>query len=238
MVDEQCGTNSFFVLMGQAGYVNGENELDYICELYGQGNGATGARSITVEDINEITGYDPQNTGTGEVFDKGGIGEYGNKVIYTKNAQTGYIDTSGSNGIKNTGFIYTIFTYYNGKEWISLESGDSTTVESTYYSYYFETLTNSQSDTPVGLSPTSEAYQMLLGSYWLASLSVFTDYGKVRWSIGSIFDNMIDYGIVYSSNNTIPQDNYNWIRPIVSLESNISISGGDGSSVETAYQIQ
>ena len=49
--------------------------------IWKRGKGATGAKSITIEDINKITGYDPTNTGDGKPFGTGNI-QYGNKVTY------------------------------------------------------------------------------------------------------------------------------------------------------------
>ena len=55
--------NSDLYLKGQKGYENGISELNKISEIYGYGKGAESARSITVEDINKITGYDPNYEG-------------------------------------------------------------------------------------------------------------------------------------------------------------------------------
>lgn len=40
------------------GYVYGEEVINQVCSIYGTGEGAKGARSITIEDINQLTGYD------------------------------------------------------------------------------------------------------------------------------------------------------------------------------------
>ena len=55
--------NANFYLKGKAGYVYGESELDKVCSVFGSGYGATGARSVNVDDINKITGYNPNNVG-------------------------------------------------------------------------------------------------------------------------------------------------------------------------------
>lgn len=39
-------------------YSKGVDTLDKICEVYGRGTGAKGARSIRIEDVNKVTGYD------------------------------------------------------------------------------------------------------------------------------------------------------------------------------------
>ena len=50
---------TYYYLKGQDGYQNGTQELNKISALYGQGKYATGGRSITVEDVNKITGFNP-----------------------------------------------------------------------------------------------------------------------------------------------------------------------------------
>ncbi len=60
-------------------YLNGASELDGLCAPYGKGESATRARSIRVEDVNKITGYDPERAKWG----KAQICEYGNEVTYS-----------------------------------------------------------------------------------------------------------------------------------------------------------
>ena len=45
-------------LNGKEGYTNGLQQLKDMCTPYGQGEKANGARNITIEDINRVTGYD------------------------------------------------------------------------------------------------------------------------------------------------------------------------------------
>ena len=42
---------------------NGVEEIENVCKLYGRGKYAIGSRSITIDDINKITGYNPNNIG-------------------------------------------------------------------------------------------------------------------------------------------------------------------------------
>lgn len=85
--------NKYFSLQGRIGYQNVETELNKIASLYGHGIHATGARSVNIDDINRITGYNPnaegiknptQNQITGEnKYGKGYLNEYGNEVTYS-----------------------------------------------------------------------------------------------------------------------------------------------------------
>ena len=81
-------------LSGKDGYNTGISQLNTMCAQYG-----TNARSIKVEDINRVTGYDPTNQGDGTVFGAGQFYEYGNKVTYTASG------SSATNGKTYTGSI-------------------------------------------------------------------------------------------------------------------------------------
>ena len=48
--------NPYFYLKGAKGYINAETALERISKIYGHGVGATGARSLKIEDVNKICG--------------------------------------------------------------------------------------------------------------------------------------------------------------------------------------
>ena len=214
---------TFYYLQGQAGYVNGLSELEEISKLYGQGNGASGARSITVEDINIITGYDPTGYGSGQIY------AYGNEVTYTKNIETGNIDYT-NNGT-TTESSYTSFTYYDEEsdEWKTLGSGENVMLDSSYYSYGSP---SNNSTAHEMLFKNSEIYR-----YWLASPYTYTGIGRCYFGLRIVRNFTVYDSPSYYSNGGIGRFS-NGVRPVVSLNSNINISGGDGSSLDTAYQIQ
>lgn len=203
-------------LRGQTGVEWGEQELNEICAIYGEGNGATDARSITVQDINKITGYHPEVAmyGQGETY------EYGKQTTYS-------LDVANP------------FKYYD-TAWKSLGQGQNVTLTSTAYYYYPDTLTDSETDTTTGIDKESKEYEILFeseGKYWLASsytrtYSDYADFGFYHVNSGQVSPDM-----VFHSNGTICS-NANGVRPIVSLKADVSISGGDGSDTSTAYQIQ
>ena len=51
-------------LYGKAGYKNAVTVLDKVGDVYGHGKGATGGRSITVEDVNKLENYTPKDDTT------------------------------------------------------------------------------------------------------------------------------------------------------------------------------
>ena len=161
-------------LSGKEGYNTGISKLNAMCATYGKNS-----RSITVEDINRVTGYDPTNQGDGTVFGAGQFYEYGNKVTYTASG------SSATNGKTYTGSIS--YEHPDGRK-IGTDNVTSITVESTAYYYYPYSLTTSSSTTGEckGIATDSPAYEMLFGkasdtsdgsgnAFWLASSYVRAD---------------------------------------------------------------
>ncbi len=101
------GSRTYYTLKGQKGYINGIEELNKISAIFGHGKGAEKATSITAEDINEITGYDPETA----KFEEGNFNEYGNKGTYTKEGET-KLSSSATNGQKWSGTQNTL-NYYD-----------------------------------------------------------------------------------------------------------------------------
>lgn len=161
-------------LSGKEGYNTGISQLNTMCAKYG-----TNARSITVEDVNRVTGYNPTNQGDGTVYNKGNFREYGNKVTYT---------ASGSSATNGQIYKEKIINYQHlDGRIIGKDNVDSITVESTRYYYHPYSLTDDDSTTGEckGIATDSPAYEMLFGTnentsnnkgneYWLASLCVDT----------------------------------------------------------------
>ena len=156
-------------LEGKNGYNNGISKLNEMCEPYGRN-----ARSITVEDINRVTGYDPTKQNNNTKYSAGNWNEYGNKVTYT---------TSGSSATNGKTYTNAInkFEHLDGRK-IGSNGVTSITVRCNSYDYYPNTLTQSSSGTVKGIPTTSSVYKMLFRnaqdnancSYWLASLCVTT----------------------------------------------------------------
>ena len=235
--------NEYFYLRGQTGYQYGPDELNDICKMYGKGKGATGARSITIDDINKITKYDPTNTGNGTVYGAGEISEYGNEVTYTKNeGSISYVGTKNGDGINEDSNTSGLFRYYDQDYsiWKSLVTTEKKVYTSTKYSYYPETLTTSKDGQQVGIKTDSKEYEILFSrtsdgqDYWLASQYTITGTGYVYFGMSKISqgqvntDNNSGLYVSYDYTDTDADMGYAGVRPVVSLESGVSILGGDG----------
>jgi len=200
----------YFYLNGRTGFQNAETELNKVASLYGHGTHATGARSVNVDDINKITGYNPLAEGiknptaeqiaSGNKFGKNELYEYGNVVTYSwvgtdypkytsTNGKTGNLSLSHNVTNSGIGDFQNAFSWYdfNTKNWKkSLYTASATTaspveitsLESTYYLYYPETLTTSNDTTAtIGIANNSPERKMLFNNtdskyYWLASRCV------------------------------------------------------------------
>ena len=122
-----------------AGYKNGTTKLNEMCAPYG-----TNARSITVEDINRVTGYIPEHQTTNITSE--------NKYYYDN-------DTANqSSTVTGTEAVYA--GKYGLATALGVTNGNPVT-GNTNYKYYPNTLTLSNSGTTVGIATTSKAYKLL-----------------------------------------------------------------------------
>ncbi len=249
--------NVSFYLRGIAGYNYGEQELNKVCSVFGSGYGATGARSVDVDDINKITGYNPNNVGkydpeqktTGTKYGAGEAYEYGNQTTYAWTETANQISWSGSNTKSGTGSNSNYTTY--GFNWYDIASKtwknsmqDTTapatiaTLTSTRYYYYPDSL-NTSSGTGEGLSTASEEYKTLFMnkaeskvSYWLASSFVYACSIYARFGMRNVYSGgYVNYYYLYNSYGYVYSPSYG-VRPVVSLKSDIQLGEGTSGSYD------
>ena len=112
-----------YEISGADGYENATEELNRIGALYGQGYGAIGGRSITLKDINKITGY---------------------------NATAGETKTYNSNNVSKNGFRF--FDEANNK-WAlltNLFSNVTKSITNTFYEYSVNSISSKAMQTIFG----------------------------------------------------------------------------------------
>ena len=251
-VDEEYA-NSNYYLRGRTGYQNAITELDKISALYGQGEYAEGARSITVEDVNKFTGYNP------EVYEEGELWEYGNVIDYfwqgtnypyysstrAGNGLSGSLSTSHNNSSYGNSFWWYDF---EAEEWKSspYQSGATTPAEPITESSlegdnyittlesndYYYTGSDYISDT------SSNLYKMLFDDvqytgensyYWLASRSVVAASDYAYFYVRYVYDGGVDSdGLAYSYGGE--DDACCGVRPLVSLQSNIQLTSAGANT--------
>lgn len=244
--------STYLRLKGKAGYLNAEKELNRICSLYGKGKYAEGARSITVEDINKITGYDPEHIGvnvnkaTDEEIAKGikagagSLSEYGNKVIYewdgtvypkyTAKAESGNL----TNPHKPKGFLWYDGKKFHKEEYTATPKKICELI-SNYYSYRPETLTLvNDINKSVGIARNSIMNKMLFDIenfgnggeyeyYWLASKNILPDSYAVKYGVRVIRNNMVIGNWNCAYSHTGETDDALGLRPVVTLKTNVKL---------------
>ena len=241
-------------LQGSNGIDNEIARLNTVSAKFADGTKTEKGRSIKVEDVNKITGYDPTDARLDKndltkrgVYGKDRINQYGNNVTYTIKSD-GKVWYKGDKIEKNEKQSSQI------KFWKPETSSNITNlfnITSTAYRYYPETLgtfkgasvTNGQQ--LEGILINGLAYEMLFKlqpdeSYWLASSCVHTDSGFVNWQFFII---TTSNGVVGST--TLWSSGFgsvsvtNAVRPVVSLKSTITpnfVSKDESTGIST-YEI-
>ena len=168
----------------------------------------TEVRSIKVEDIDRVTGYDPKIAENGKPYGAGEVWQYGNKVTYSMNASGKVAYNSAT--AKSEGTNYTKF-------WAPNTSANITspyTVTSTFYGYDVDTDTN--------LAKGSDAYSLLFGNddqyYWLASSYVLACEGYAYFGLRLVYYGGVGSRGLWNSYNGESSSPYG-VRPVVSLAS-------------------
>ena len=245
-------SRTYYNLKGQKGYINGIEELNKISGIFGHGKGAEKATSITVEDINGITGYNPETA----KYSQGNWNEYGNKVTYTR-GEGSALSSSATNG-KTWSRTQGTFNYYDkaSKTFKALTSG-STEIESTYYNYV-PTQVNSKFLTGEvnadGTKNTTSVFQMLFGgtavgsdnltrnftlrknqSFWLTSDYAYAGDCFVSWGLRIVNNGSVSGSTLYYSNGNEGESGYDsgssyGVRPVVSLKSDVSLEWNESEN--------
>lgn len=213
-------TNSEFVLRGARGYLYAEQELNEACKIFGYGYGAdttkggnytvggpldtlvtgkiegTGARSITVEDINKIAGVYEEN---GQMkYSDGTIinSNYGDTTKPTENIKFPTIDINKGDNITGISKLAQLKN-----------------VKNTEYSYKKDKIAN------------QDISEILFGNnYWLASRSINTE-STYDFCVSCVYGQNVyigNAGVCYDLNgNFIERDLSRTIRPKVTLKKNV-----------------
>lgn len=242
-----------YYLKGSAGYINGVAELNAICSIFGHGKGADSATSITVGDVNGITGYDPAIA----KYNEGQWGEYGSKVKYTRGSGNA-LSSVATNG-KTWSGNKTFTNYFaDGSKTLSTLAENSSTpqITSTYYDKsYNESDELSKSGVLKENGRFCEPYELIFGnyeynvsnnydrsfkgtrehSYWLASECMTANNGHAYWGLRGVYGAGVgsSLGLFYS--NGYESDDYYGVRPVVSLSSNVNIQW---NATANEWQIQ
>ena len=214
---------------GQNVWLNGADELDAICAAYDSGEGAIDARSITIEDIDSITGYDKT---TFSFFEE----RYGNEVTYLYNGTTNpatYSEVTGNKtmtGVRSKGLYYYD---YDLKKFVNitleeLESGEEgkeiVKLTNTYYFYsvYDVELTKKAELMLFGEYDVTE--DLYSSSYWLASICVDAYGTGYSYDMFLVDDGSVDQGISFYYNGYNDGFDGAGVRAVVTLSKDINFT--------------
>ena len=226
---------SSYLLKGAAGYNNVERELESICRIYGHGEHATGARSITAQDINNITGYDPTNDSDGHPFGYGQVYQYKNGNVT--------FEVTGENQITITYGGRTLVRNDVTTKMYNVGSSTTTTnlvlTESSYYEYLYSKMYNDASALEVVLlfGDVLSNYGQNALQYWLPSASVYAKQSKTDWKIQKVHK-----GISGANVWRIHVGEYNTdggscgVRPVVLINANVQLEQKSINNGITTWQ--
>ena len=224
-------------LNGTKGYLNGPSELNRICkELYSNSSKGITARSMTIEDINKIQNYNPEES---FYIDE----RYAYYPAGTTNTPDVVINGKTYNGTAHTD------DFYNGL------------TKSEFYTYDDSTGKTITTDKPVLVSTSYYDYKLsqstkdLLGNgiRWLASACAYADSGYAGFSMRFVYVSgaasvarndvpgaFVDAFALCDSGGVVVGGSLG-VCPVVSLSSkllNIEESGKDGQSIENAWNMK
>ena len=185
--------NPYFYLKGAKGYINAEKELEKISKIYGHGVGATGARSLKIEDVNKICGVTVGSDGITPTVDASE--NFGTTKSYTNQ----YASPEDYLAGKRSDFSKTSNAYYY-----------------TGYNSLLKTATNTRAYETIFFKNQTKKYN------WLASRSVFVDSGYAYFCVGIVRGGRaaVDDGVFNSDGNEY--EGCNAVRPVVSLKSDVT----------------
>ena len=185
--------NPYFYLYGAKGYINAEKELEKISKIYGHGVGATGARSLKIEDVNKICGVTVGSDGITPTVDASE--NFGTTKSYTNQ----YASPEDYLAGKRSDFSKTSNAYYY-----------------TGYNSLLKTATNTRAYETIFFKKQTKKYN------WLASRSVNVYSGCAGFCGGNVSYGYasMSYSVFNSDGHEF--ENSNAVRPVVSLKSDVT----------------
>ena len=207
-------------LQGKLGYLNAEDILNDMCyKLYGQGEHATGARSLNVEDINKLGNYDPKTyDGYGDIWTYR-FPTSGDYMQYKRTKSDGTLVTDWTD---ITDAIYQTFSVPGEKETISADNRNDTgrSLEYTFYKYTVadkvkQTTSDGKKMSDIISNGTGTSYVI----QWLASRFVSCFSNSANFGVGHVSFRVYGYAM-YGSRGRDGTSSLR-VRPVVSLKSNI-----------------
>lgn len=227
------GNDGYLVMRNAESYVNGINRLDSICaEIYEGIDGVVRARSVKIEDINELLEVEEteiRDINLNPVLN--GARNYGDSIRdiegWTPESflnvlkKYGVNSTVELNELENTNPDHEVFT--------ALESGEGISNLTGTVTGYIYAVNGAPSEGAPYVSANEKAYELIFngeeygtgGAYWLSSPGVraysdFANFGPGVVTVGGSLGRVYSGGNMFNSNGFGYDLGYG-VRPVVSL---------------------
>ena len=204
-----AAANTKVTLGGKGGYLNGPTMLNTICEKLYSKDGVGTARSMNIEDVNNILGY---------------TGEKGS-----------YIDNNGNEVKTPTALRIGDIVSQKGEPALSSTATPDGRDINTYYSnYYYINKTNDVSKM-TNAGNVNLVYNTK-NTYWLASpcVNAYFIIGDAYFYVRYVFSANVGAGYMFDSLGASDYITYA-VRPVVSLKSNVQL---EQNTEKTAWVIK
>ena len=222
-------TSGTIYLKGATGYNNGVYFLnDISAKLYSNNSLGATARSLTIEDIEKgmtdagleyVHSYSSSGVAWGETKTYTGSYTFYPNLYAQENGSGINTTVTKTDGIGQSDSYYTSPT----TETYSQVGSNGLTVTQTYYSRSM-----SSSSSYYKNSTFFELIHGVSGYQWLASRYVSTNSANAYFGLRFVNSSNLGGNTLFISDNGTSSD-YGYLRPVVSLKSNIKLSTGDGS---------
>ena len=203
------GSDPYFYMKGAESYVYCKKALDNVCTIFGTGEGASGARSIRIEDVNNALG----------------VVKEGN-IVYLKSdaSKTTNIDVGGFLGktFDYTNLDYTGYTPESFLQGKTAEEIGVNSIELDAYGY-METAVNASDRIKELIFAGTDTNKGEYSPYWLASPGVLVGSGCAHFGPGAVLGGyaISGYDYYFRSDGSEYDDNLA-VRPVVSLKSGVT----------------
>ena len=214
-------TESTLTLYGKNGWKYGIDTLNSVGGIFGHGDGAYNARSIQEKDISIHSKYNPKNYINGQ-HETNGIKDNLGYYYYTGN----------TNRYETETYINGTFIMDNNSEVTATEQ-KPVTMRQTYYGYQSYNYINNTNTEPyynllIVSSADSNQYKE---SFWVATRFYYLEKRMCHFFIRRIGSGGVGADTaMFSSNPTSRSLNYA-VMPMVTLQSNIQVTGQDSNNV-------
>ncbi len=218
----QTSNNEDYYLSGEYGYLNGVEELNAICSIFGQGKGAVGARSLCVKDIDRLAGITEEtkkvlnsNYGTIWTYRFPKDGDY---MQYRKQNENGQMLKDWTN-IED----YRYQTYREPGSSNAISSNNRIESSNIKYSFYGYTIENYINNTKIS-DLISKGISDNNVSQWLATNYRSCNGESTYFWMHAIINGKVANRDLYYSNN-INGNNGVKVRPVVIISTNTVLNG-------------